>query len=189
MDAKVFRERFKELRKETGMRYEDVAKKTGIGLETVRSHCRSHSNMPRLDYLEAYSKLFNVDTAYLFGEQKCRNHHDNQTDSKLRRLLSLMCLNPELPIVPMVDSEIVAEDCGYWEGSWGNARIDHYLVSDYGILFKSEEDIFDALEKYKHLPKEEIPNFPETEEEARQYYEALPWKKAIIVYINLPTVE
>lgn len=26
MDAKVFRERFKELRKETGMRYEDVAK-------------------------------------------------------------------------------------------------------------------------------------------------------------------
>lgn len=76
MDACIFRTRFKELRKESGMKYEDVAAKAGIGLETVRSHCRSKASMPQLDYLEAYSKLFDVDIAYLLGEQDCRRHTD-----------------------------------------------------------------------------------------------------------------
>lgn len=74
MDSCIFRTRFKELRKDAGLRYEDIAKKTGIGLETIRSHCRTGSNMPQLDYLELYSKLFDVDIAYLLGEQDCKRH-------------------------------------------------------------------------------------------------------------------
>ena len=34
-------------------------------------------------------------------------------------LFRLIKENPELPIVPMVDAEIVADDCGYWIGAWG----------------------------------------------------------------------
>jgi len=36
--------------------------------------------------------------------------------------------NPDLPVVPMVDGEIVAgDDHGYWQGAWGYARVDEYL--------------------------------------------------------------
>ena len=39
------------------------------------------------------------------------------------KLLDLIKQNPELPILPMVDSEIVADDyCAYWAASWGCLR-------------------------------------------------------------------
>lgn len=32
-------------------------------------------------------------------------------------LFRLMQENPDLPVVPMVDGEIVADDCGHWRGT------------------------------------------------------------------------
>ena len=41
------------------------------------------------------------------------------------KLFKLMQENPDLPVVAMVDAEIVAgDDFGRWMGSWGNAQID-----------------------------------------------------------------
>lgn len=101
-------------------------------------------------------------------------------------LLRLMQEHPELPIVPMVDSDIVADDGGYWLGSWGSAQVDEYIIADRTeqFLFKSDDDVFDTLER--HLSYEEFEALPETEAECRPYYDNLPWIKAIIVYINLP---
>lgn len=43
----------------------------------------------------------------------------------IKHLLELISTNPGLPIMPMVDSEIVADDChGWWVGGWGNASIE-----------------------------------------------------------------
>lgn len=101
-------------------------------------------------------------------------------------LFKLMQENPDLPVVPMVDSDIVADDCGYWLGSWGWACVDEYFISERAerIFFKSDDDVFDTLER--HLSYEEFEALPESEEECRPYYDKLPWTKAIIVYINLP---
>ncbi|MCD8195917.1 MAG: hypothetical protein LUE24_01875 [Lachnospiraceae bacterium] len=99
-------------------------------------------------------------------------------------LMRLIRENPELPILPFVDGEIPADDGGYWLGEWGEARVDEFLLpnkSEY-YLFKSDDDVFDALERC--LPYEEYEKLPESEEECRPLYEALPWTKAIIVYIN-----
>lgn len=101
-------------------------------------------------------------------------------------LFNLMRENPELPVVPMVDGEIAGDDSGYWLGAWGCARVDEYLLTQNSewMVFKSDDDVFDVLER--HLTDEEFEKLPETEEECRPYYDALPWTKAIIVYINLP---
>lgn len=101
-------------------------------------------------------------------------------------LFRLMRENPELPVVPMVDGEIPGDDSGYWLGAWGGARIDEYLLTDdrEWMVFKSDDDVFDVLER--HLSEEEFEQLPETEEACRAYYDALPWTKAIVVYINLP---
>lgn len=42
--------------------------------------------------------------------------------SKTEELLKLIKENPDLPIVPMVDSEVVQDDFGYWLGAWGASR-------------------------------------------------------------------
>lgn len=111
------------------------------------------------------------------GEKERKNREE---------LFRLMQGHPELPVVPMVDSDIVADDGGYWIGSWGSARIDEYLIAERSgkILFRSDGDVFDAL--YEYLSYEEYEDLPEADEGCRPYYDNLPWVKAIIVYINLP---
>lgn len=101
-------------------------------------------------------------------------------------LFKLIQENPDLPIVPMADSEIVADDCGYWLGAWGRADVDEYVIAERSgkILFRSDNDVFGALESY--MGYEEFETLPEAEGGCRPYYDKLPWTKAIIVYINLP---
>lgn len=101
-------------------------------------------------------------------------------------LFKLMQENPELPVIPFVDSGIPADDSGYWLGSWGAAHVDEYLFcsKSSSVLFKSDDDVFDALERF--LPQKEFEELPESESDCRPTYDALPWIKAIIVYIDLP---
>lgn len=104
----------------------------------------------------------------------------------LEELFRLIRENPELPVVPMVDSYIIADDTGYWLGAFDSVRVDEYLLTNNcgWIAFKSDNKVFDVL--MEHLSDEELEKLPETEEECREVYEELPWTKAIIVYITLP---
>jgi len=93
--------------------------------------------------------------------------------------------NPELPILPMVSYEIAAEDCPtYWGGSWGKSSIEEYLVVGERITYKGNDDPVDLLEEM--LSTDEFEQM--TDDEILLAYEALPWIKAIIVYIELPDV-
>lgn len=111
----------------------------------------------------------------------------NVMDIQKQRLLSLFGLikqNPDLPIVPMVNYEIVADDCAlYWMASWGEARIDSYILRDDRIWYLSDgkEEIFENLFEFPvDLPKEQEEKFIE------DAVSSLPWIKAIIVKIELP---
>ena len=102
-------------------------------------------------------------------------------NKNIEELLRLIKENPDLPIVPMVNSGVVVDGWGYWPGTWGSAYIDEYIIIekyDTPILFKSDNDVFDVLEKC--MSDKEFGRFPDTENECR------PWTKAIIVYIDLP---
>ena len=114
----------------------------------------------------------------------------------LKELFGLIKKRPDLPIVAMVDSEVVADDgCCYWMGSWGSCLIDKYIVhEDYGVIFYEEgkPDTVDIFEKYFDYAEcgidEEL-----SDEEAlplmRAKVDSLDWKEAIIVYIQVPDAE
>lgn len=117
---------------------------------------------------------------------------ENQTEN-LKKLFNLIRKHPDLPIVAMVDSEIVGDDgyC-YWMGSWGDCLIDKYIVhEDYGVIFYDEgdPDTVDIFEKYFDYTEcgidEEMPD-----EEAlllmKKKIDTLEWEEAIIVYIQMP---
>lgn len=107
-------------------------------------------------------------------------------NEKTARLLELVKENPELPIVPMVDAEIVCgDDFGTYMGGFGAARVDSYIIDPHNMVqFKSDDDVIDVLERC--LSEAEFDALPEAESECRPIYDALPWKEAIIVDICLP---
>lgn len=101
----------------------------------------------------------------------------------IEKLLKLIKKNPELPIIAMVDYEIVADDsCRRWLGAWGDCRIDEFTVSEERIYIKDlddAEEVLVALMGWKEYEKL-------TDEQCKKNYKLLSWKKAIIVDIDLP---
>lgn len=108
-----------------------------------------------------------------------------EKNEKLQELFKLIGANPELPIVAMVDSEIVADD-GYsrWLGAWGSSYIGEYLIGEEQVHFREDDDPYEV----DKVLGEQLDNYNEnmTDEQQAEAYVALPWIKAIIVNIDLP---
>lgn len=103
-------------------------------------------------------------------------------------LLELIKAHPDLPVVPMVDSEIVADD-GYswWLGSWGSASVQKYTIHNEHMIFWDDgvDDIFDEVFVWDDVIPDNATE--EQEEEIRKdAVNGLDWVEAITVRINLP---
>ena len=119
---------------------------------------------------------------YVLEALEFYNKFNDTNSDQVKKLFELVFENPSLPIVPIVDGKIVGEDRGYWLGEWGSARVDEYLVTEKGVCFKSDDDVFYTL--YRYLSDDEYEVLPDTEKECKPHYDKLPWRKAIIIYIN-----
>ena len=108
--------------------------------------------------------------------------------------MKLINENPSLPVVPLVYSEVVCDDgYSYWVGSWCDCDVDEYVCIDkYGENHFYTRGDQDEIEEYfaekifdenESLPDEDV------EKLAHEQAEALPWKKAILVYVGTPEVE
>lgn len=109
---------------------------------------------------------------------------ENEKENR-EELFGLMQENPELPIVPMVDYEIVADDSGRWLGSWGSSYIGEYLIGEEQVHFREDDD---PSEVDKVLSERYGDDYytDMTDEQEAEAYAGLPWIKAIIVNIDLP---
>lgn len=103
----------------------------------------------------------------------------------VKTLLNLVKENPDLPIVPMVESEVVAgDDYTTWLGSFGKAEIDHVWNNGERIYFMNhdyEELIQDILDDLPLNIDEET-----AEATATDAVEKYEWVKSIVVQIGLP---
>lgn len=108
--------------------------------------------------------------------------------TKTEELLKLIKENPDLPVVPMVDSEIVVDDSyQYWLGRWGRSEVTEYYLGNERVHFRSddEEDVMSDLEgcKYGCNPQgRDI--YDLSDEEWDALYKSIPWIKCIVVYIG-----
>lgn len=106
----------------------------------------------------------------------------------LNELLQLMKDNPSLPVIPMVDTEIVlGDEYGYWMASFGKCEVKEFAIDEwYGdgiVRYKNEphaeDDLIEAIAECKYEGTDE--DYEKAKEEAEKL-----WTKAIIVYIELP---
>lgn len=110
-----------------------------------------------------------------------------------QEFIKLVQENPDLPIVPMVDAEIVCgDDYGWWLGSFGCCEITEYVcVEMYGEDRFVARDDQDEIEEYfadKILNEDESDYLSDEQVErmAHEQAEALDWIKAIIMWIRTP---
>lgn len=129
---------------------------------------------------------------------------------KVKELLRLVKENPDLPIVPMVDCDVVGEDCGRWMGAFGSASVGEYaLFNDryYDDRDDFKEDYYsnndeELDKKFGYNPKfsdyafacgncsaEELQKNNEADAKMEEYLDEIAesyFTKAIIVNIDLP---
>lgn len=109
------------------------------------------------------------------------------------KFVKLVQEHPDLPVIPMVDSEIVADDSyGRWTASFGWSEVDWYYVGDERFHVKSEADDEDVMndlsceDKKRLIPANCDDVYDLSDEEWEHIVGQLEWKQAIIVNINTP---
>lgn len=109
-------------------------------------------------------------------------------EQNVKELMKLIKENPELPIAPMVDSEVVSGDeHSWWISKWGSATIEEIYNSGDCIHLRSVdediliEDVYDNLE-WEGMYKDEL-NEEQLYKMAEKIVNSYNWKKVIAVRI------
>lgn len=103
-------------------------------------------------------------------------------------LFALMHDHPDLPVVPMVHTEVVAaDDYAYWMGGWGSSEITKFYLGDEKVHFYEPDDLDEVCQALNDVPYTESYEDAYEREDAvnLELYNALPWVEAIVVYIRL----
>lgn len=108
---------------------------------------------------------------------------------KILEFIRLVQANPELPVLPMVDEEIVADNCCIrWMASIGNSYIKEYFVSKDAVYFRKDDDWGEINDLLTYLYGDKAAKMT-NEEALRHYQDDVPWVKAIILEIDPPEGE
>ena len=59
---------------------------------------------------------------------------------RVEKLVNLIAENPELRILPMVDSEVVQDDCHWWAASFGDCEVENIFIDQERIWVDDERD-------------------------------------------------
>lgn len=110
---------------------------------------------------------------------------------RIRDILTLIAEHPELPILPIVDGQIVADDCcSYWSGSWGRAEIKKVCIARERSVFWEDEDLDSTFEDcgfdYEECGITDDTSRGEDEAIMVKRLEMLDWLTCIVIYIELP---
>lgn len=95
----------------------------------------------------------------------------------IKNLVKLINENPDLPVVPMVGQDIVADYTGEWVADIGMAEVLELYIYGERVIFKNDKGI--------QMLKLELDSETVTEE----FIDSLDWMKAIVVHIETPTVK
>ncbi len=129
----IFRNRFKDLCKNKYLTYEGLAGKVGYAEDTVKSWARTKGHFPNMDTLVKLSCIFDVDVAYLLGDQDFKK-------IKSQRIHDLSGLNEKAS--DMIDSTNL------------NA-CDTYVLNRL-LTHKNFPRLLDAMYQYAHCHNIEI---------------------------------
>jgi len=106
-------------------------------------------------------------------------------NKNVEKLIELIKENPDLPVIPMVETEVVAgDDFGRWFASIGNVEIKEFAL--YQKYYNDNPELIYRENSNKH--KEYLIDYgiAASEEHADSIIAEMDWQKAIMLNIDLP---
>ena len=110
-------------------------------------------------------------------------------NNNIKALIQLMDENPDLPIIPVVGQDIVADCTGEWVAHFGKAEIKKMCIYGENVIFREEKNAIKTVEALELEGLTEGRTREESIEKLSGYLDELDWLEAIIVHIETPTVK
>ena len=109
-------------------------------------------------------------------------------NDNIKHLIQLMDENPNLPVIPMVGQDIVADCTGEWIANFGKAEIKKMCIYGEKVIFREEKNAIKTVEALELEGLTEGRAREESIEKLNGYLDELDWLEAIIVHIETPIV-
>ena len=109
-------------------------------------------------------------------------------NDNIKHLIQLMDENPDLPVIPMVGQDIVADCTGEWVAHFGKAEIKKMCIYGEKVIFREDKNAIKTVEALELEGLTEGRAREESIEKLNGYLDELEWLEAIIVHIETPIV-
>ena len=110
-------------------------------------------------------------------------------NENIKDLLKLIDEHPDLPVIPMVGQDIVADCTGEWVAHFGKAEIKKMCIYGENVIFREDKNAIKTVEALDLEGLTEGRTREESIEKLNGYLDELDWLKAIIVHIETPIVK
>lgn len=113
-------------------------------------------------------------------------------NENIKDVLKLIAEHLDLPVVPMVGQDIVADTFGEWTAEVGEAEIRKICIYEDAVIFYDENPLKTAglLDlDYDTLGLPGSMSSREANKRLKAFIDSLDWLEAIIVHIETPTIE
>ena len=109
-------------------------------------------------------------------------------NDNIKHLIQLMDENPDLPVIPMVGQDIVADCTGEWVAYFGKAEVKKMCIYGEKVIFREEKNAIKTVEALELEGLTEGRTREESIEKLNGYLDELDWLEAIIVHIETPII-
>ena len=110
-------------------------------------------------------------------------------NENIKEILKLIEEHPDLPVVPMVGQDIVADCTGEWVASFGKAEVKKMCIYGEKVIFREDKNSIKTVEALDLEGLTEGRTREESIEKLNGYLDELAWLEAIIVHIETPIVK
>ena len=110
-------------------------------------------------------------------------------NENIKEILKLIDEHPDLPVIPMVGQDIVADCTGEWVAHFGKAEVKKMCIYGENVIFREEKNAIKTVEALELEGLTEGRTREESIEKLSGYLDELDWLEAIIVHIETPTVK
>ena len=110
-------------------------------------------------------------------------------NENIKEILKLIDEHPDLPVIPMVGQDIVADCTGEWVAHFGKAEVKKMCIYGEKVVFREWKNAIKTVEALELEGLTEGRTREESIEKLNGYLDELEWLEAIIVHIETPTVK
>lgn len=110
-------------------------------------------------------------------------------NENIKALIQLMDEHSDLPVVPMVGQDIVADCTGEWVAHFGKAEVKEMCIYGENVIFREDKNAIKTVEALELEGLTEDRTREESIEKLNGYLDELEWLEAIIVHIETPIVK